>query len=77
MGSSLINVKDFGAKGNGSANDFKAIKDAIDESLSVDGPAEVFFPAGHYIILSTVNINTTVKDLHLHGTGYASESALT
>ena len=42
-----VSVKDFGAVGDGVANDTAAVQAAIDYAGSLNG-AEVFFPAGNY-----------------------------
>ncbi|MGH7451063.1 MAG: glycosyl hydrolase family 28-related protein, partial [bacterium] len=47
----MLNVKDFGAKGDGIADDTTAIQAAID-ALPNDGGV-VFFPSGIYNITST------------------------
>lgn len=43
-----LNVKDFGAKGNGSADDYLAIQKAIDSAVKTKGT--VYIPAGRYKI---------------------------
>jgi len=60
----LLNVKDFGAKGDGVADDTAAIQQAIDRAgkASPDDPAVklppgVFFPAGTYRVTKTIVIN--------------------
>lgn len=47
-GDLLLNVKDFGAKGDGVTNDRAAIQAAIDQAASVGGGI-VFLPVGTYI----------------------------
>ena len=47
-----INVKSFGAKGNGISDDTKAIQDAID--YAVNGNKIVFIPAGVYVISKSI-----------------------
>jgi polygalacturonase len=44
----IFNVKDFGATGNGSILDSKAINQAIDEAAN-GGGGTVYFPAGDYL----------------------------
>lgn len=46
--SPIVTVKDFGAKGNGTTDDYQAIQDALD-SLSSNG-GTIFFPEGVYAI---------------------------
>ena len=52
----VINVKDFGATGDGSTNDFAAIQAAINYYVG-NAPvrSKLYFPAGTYIINSTTN----------------------
>ena len=78
-----INVKDFGAKGDGNADDTAAIKAAfaaLAERNMSSRPAkelgglgysvspEIIFPAGRYAISDTINITGTV----IRGMGYAA-----
>ena len=58
--SSVINVKDYGAKGDGSNNDTTAIKSALAAGSGVD---RVYFPPGTYIVHEPIIIpsNTYVK----------------
>ena len=47
---SYLNVKDFGATGDGSTDDSNAIQDAINHACAdANGIQTVFFPDGHYI----------------------------
>src|SRR5262249_42419265 len=57
------NVRDFGAKGDGATDDTAAIEKAID---SVWGAGAVLFPAGTYLITSTLKI---AKSIVLRGEG--------
>lgn len=50
-----LNVKDFGATGNGSTDDTAAIQSALNASSSVNTGA-VFFPPGIYFVSSTLTI---------------------
>jgi hypothetical protein len=60
----LVNVKDHGAKGDGVADDTKAILAAI---ASTPSPGSVYFPAGTYLINDIIRI--TRSHLVLFGDG--------
>lgn len=60
----IINVKDFGATGNGSTDDAGAIQTAID---GAPNPAVIFFPAGTYRIQARLNLKSGIV---LRGEGY-------
>ena len=49
-----VNVKDFGAKGDGVTDDTEAIQKAITQ---LSGGGVLFFPAGKYLITEDININ--------------------
>lgn len=59
--SDVINVKDFGAKGDGIMDDTESIQAAID---SAPNNATVLLPAGRYKISRTINIQSTI---HIKG----------
>jgi len=77
--SGMLNVKDFGAKGDGKTDDTKAIQAAFDAAWNnrIDmkcGPYftgnatdEVVFPAGHYVISDTLQVN----NVNVRGEGKA------
>ena len=50
-----INVKDFGAKGDGVTDDTISIKRAVDYLLTSNYNGELFFPAGIYLISSSIS----------------------
>ncbi len=56
----VVNVKDFGATGNGSTDDTGAIQAAID---SAGSGGTIYFPAGTYI--QTDNISISADNVHL------------
>jgi hypothetical protein len=54
-----INVKTYGAMGNGSNDDTSSIQSAITAALATtNGTAAVYFPAGTYKITSTLNCSS-------------------
>ena len=58
-----VNVLDFGAVGDGVADDTVAIQAAIDSITK----GEVYFPAGTYKVTATIDI--TKNGIHLLGSG--------
>jgi hypothetical protein len=65
-----VSVKDFGAVGNGIADDTAAIQSAINSANGVTNT--IIFPYGTYLITSTLNIQN--KNLSLIGLGYQNEA---
>lgn len=63
-GSQLFNVKAYGAKGDGSTDDATAIASAITAASS---GGIIFFPAGTYVIGSTISVN--ISNLIFRGAG--------
>lgn len=55
----VVNVKEFGAKGDGLTDDTAAIQAAINALASAGG--EVFFPAGTYVISSTLTASGPLR----------------
>ena len=64
----VINVKDFGAKGDGVTDDTQAISSAISAASNFN--SRVFFPLGTYKISSYVDLT---KDIF--GDGYISDGS--
>lgn len=62
-----ISVKDFGAVGDGVANDTAAIQAAVD---SANGYISIYFPAGIYKVTSTITF--AYDRYEVHGDGVAS-----
>ena len=60
------NVMDFGAKGNGTADDAAAIQQAIDR-CSADGGGRVVLPRNHTFMAGPIELKSNV-DLHLEAT---------
>ncbi len=65
-----VNVKDFGAVGNGAANDTAALQAAIDYAESLGG-GTVHFPVGTYLISATLTVQ---KGVRLVGEGQIQDS---
>lgn len=73
--SDVINVKDFGAKGDGTADDTAAIQAAVDAAVALMDHtgrtgAGIFFPDGEYKVSAPINLyrtNTPRRDLTLFG----------
>ncbi len=66
-------VKWFGAKGDGTTNDTSAIQAAISSISSAQGGYVVFFPAGKYVITSTLVIGA--RRITLRGSGPQGSNA--
>ena len=56
-GAAGLDAKDYGAVGDGAADDGPALQAAIDAALTQD--VTLLVPAGRYRINSTLNVNTT------------------
>lgn len=59
LNNAVLNVKDFGAIGNGIADDTEAIQDTIDAAKLVQG--RVVFPNGKYIVTDTLLLYSGVS----------------
>lgn len=66
----VFNVKNYGAKGDGTTNDTVNIQKAIDAADAVNVPATVFFPRGTYM-LTQVTLSSTASDITITGDGGA------
>lgn len=65
-----IDVKAYGAKGDGTTDDTTAIQDAIDDATGNDGDNSwVFMPKGTYLITSTIDIKEKVLLIGAGSTG--------
>ncbi len=68
-----VNIRDFGAAGDGKTLDTKAINDAI-EHVANQGGGTVYFPAGTYLSFS-IRLKNNIE-LHLgHGSIYWRQTA--
>lgn len=63
-----VNVKDYGALGDGVTNDFPAVDRALDVLAALDDYAELYFPPGVYILNSSLQINGRDR-IRLRGAG--------
>lgn len=70
-----VNVKAFGAVGDGVTNDTSAIQAAISYVQSTDG-GTVLFPAGTYIVNSTLNVIKTLGIVLQGVSGFGSGSSI-
>lgn len=68
----IKNVKDFGAVGNGTADDTAAIQSAIDWTAN-DNKGQIFFPPGNYVISSPLTLNAAAETFILTGCGSNSQ----
>lgn len=66
-----LNVKDFGAVGNGSADDTVAIQNALNNA-ETNGVGIVYFPPGIYLISTTIKLPSKVYMRGVTGTTYNS-----
>ncbi len=69
----VINVKEFGAKGDGTTNDSSAIQSAID-AVSSSGGA-VFFPPGTYLLNTGLTVDKNKLTIFGYGWGSATLKA--
>ena len=68
--SQVINVKDYGATGNGTTDDTLAIRAAITAALN--GPARrVYFPSGDYLVTGRLQL-TVQTPIEICGNGWSS-----
>lgn len=65
----IVNVKDFGAVGDGATDDYEAIQNALD-SVGNAGGGEVYFPKGTYLTSKTLRIHSNTS---IRGAGASSQ----
>lgn len=67
----VINVKDYGAKGDGVTDDSAAIAAAENVAVSqINGlRAAIYFPAGTYILGAAASLPTVTKPIRIYGDG--------
>jgi hypothetical protein len=63
--------RDFGARGNGTADDTAAIQQAIDAAATASGAAIAYLPTGRYRITRTLRI--AGRDFYVGGSGWCSQ----
>jgi Pectate lyase superfamily protein len=63
--------RDFGAKGDGAADDTAAVQKAIDAAASASGDAIAYLPSGTYVIKDTLRI--TGRDFFVGGSGWGTK----
>ena len=72
----VINVKYYGATGNGTTDDTTAIQNAINAAVSA-GTYTIYFPAGNYLTSSqlTVNFPNNTNPYHINIVGDGQEAS--
>lgn len=66
----LANVKDFGARGDGTTDDSSAVQAALD--VAQQGPARsVYFPSGEFLITKTLRVSKS-SSMEILGHGWSS-----
>lgn len=63
--------RDFGAQGDGVADDTQAIQKSIDAAAAASGNALAYLPTGRYVITNTLRI--TGKDFVVGGSGWCTQ----
>lgn len=65
-----VNVRDFGARGDGKADDSAAFHQALAKAISVKGGGALYIPAGTYLISQTLKIEKC-RGLKIFGDGFS------
>lgn len=71
----VINVKDYGAIGDGIADDRFAILAALN-AAKASGGGTVFFPTGSYKITSVINLDPSYANITLQGSGMSASKVI-
>lgn len=66
-----LNVKDYGAKGDGQTDDTQAIQSAFNDWWKVEPNGQIYFPTGNYLLSSSIYANITCAefDISIYGDG--------
>lgn len=65
----FVNIKDYGAKGDGVTDDTQAIQDAINDVISNGKGGRIFFPTGTYLLKSLQDLSLepfAIRDPNLY-----------
>ena len=73
----VLNVKDFGAVGDGITDDSSAIQNTINSILTSGQRAPIYFPPGTYILDSTIDLPVSIQGLELFGAGWTETDTTT
>lgn len=65
----IINVKDYGAVGNGVTDDTAAIQLALTAAGAGTYGSAIYFPSGNYLVSAALNIPTTSVGIKIYGAG--------
>ena len=69
-GELVVNVKDYGAKGDGVTDDTLSIQNAMDFIVQRGIGGTLYFPSGNYVVTGTINYYTsTTKGITIKGDG--------
>lgn len=62
-----INVKEYGAVGNGSTDDATAIQNAINASITAYGDVRIYFPGGRYKVNTLLSVDNATVNVSILG----------
>lgn len=69
----VVNVKDFGAKGDGVTDDTEAIQKALDYHVSGKHGGKIMFPNGTYIVTDSIILKNRSRVYTLDGDVYSTQ----